>query len=53
MIKAVGAENEYADVIRQIGGQYVSVAGIMSDPNVDPHSYEASTQDAALVAGAS
>jgi zinc/manganese transport system substrate-binding protein len=53
LIKAVGAENEYADVISQIGGQYVSVSGIMSDPNVDPHSYEADTQDAALVAGAS
>ncbi len=53
VIKAVGAENEYADVISQIGGQYVSVAGIMSDPSVDPHSYEADTRDAALVAGAS
>ncbi len=52
VIKAVGAENEYADVISQIGGQYVSVVGIMSDPNVDPHSYEANTQDAALIAGA-
>ena len=53
VIKAVGAENEYADVISQLGGQYVSVAGIMSDPSVDPHSYEADTRDAALVAGAS
>jgi zinc/manganese transport system substrate-binding protein len=53
VIQAVGAENEYADVISQIGGQYVSVVGIMSDPNVDPHTYEASTQDAALIAGAS
>jgi zinc/manganese transport system substrate-binding protein len=53
VIRAVGAENEYADVIRQIGGQYVSVAAIMSDPSVDPHSYEADTKDAALVAGAS
>ena len=53
VINAVGAENEYANVIQQIGGQYVSVVGIMSDPNVDPHSYEASTQDSALVAGAS
>jgi zinc/manganese transport system substrate-binding protein len=53
VIMAVGAENEYADVIRQIGGQYVSVAAIMSDPSVDPHSYEADTKDAALVAGAS
>ena len=53
VIQAVGAENEYADVISQIGGQYVSVVGIMSDPNVDPHTYDASTQDAALIAGES
>lgn len=46
---AVGAENEYADVISQIGGQYVTAAGIMSDPETDPHSYEADTKDAALV----
>src|ERR1700734_3974216 len=41
-IVAVGAENEYADVISQVGGQYVQVSGIMSNPNTDPHTFEAS-----------
>jgi zinc/manganese transport system substrate-binding protein len=41
-IVAVGAENEYADVIGQVGGQYVQVSAIMSNPNTDPHSFEAS-----------
>jgi len=40
-ILAVGAENEYADVIEQIGGPYVSVAAVMSNPNTDPHEFEA------------
>ena len=43
-IAAVGAENEYANVISQIGGQYVSVTAIMSNPNTDPHTFEASQQ---------
>jgi zinc/manganese transport system substrate-binding protein len=41
-ILAVGAENEYANVISQIGGRYVQVSAIMSDPNTDPHAFEAS-----------
>jgi zinc/manganese transport system substrate-binding protein len=41
-IVAIGAENEYADVIGQIGGKYVSVSAIMSNPNTDPHTFEAS-----------
>lgn len=52
IIQAVGAENEYADVIKQIGGQYVSVTAIMSNPSTDPHTYEASIKDASLVANA-
>ncbi|MDR3541038.1 MAG: zinc ABC transporter substrate-binding protein [Desulfosporosinus sp.] len=52
VIQAVGAENEYADVIRQIGGKYVAVAAIMSDPSVDPHSYEADTKAASNVSKA-
>ena len=51
-IAAVGAENEYADVISQIGGKYVSVSAIMSDPNTDPHTFEASPQVASEVSGA-
>ncbi len=41
-ITAVGAENEYADVIAQIGGKYVQASSIMSNPNTDPHTFEAS-----------
>jgi len=41
-IVAIGAENEYADVISQVGGQYVQVSAIMSNPNTDPHTFEAS-----------
>ena len=41
-ITAIGAENEYSDVIAQIGGRYVSADAIMSNPNTDPHTFEAS-----------
>jgi zinc/manganese transport system substrate-binding protein len=51
-IVAVGAENEYANVISQIGGRYVSVSAIMSNPNTDPHSFEASPSVAQLVSAA-
>ena len=41
-ITAIGAENEYANVIQQVGGKYVNVTAIESNPNTDPHTYEAS-----------
>ncbi len=49
----VGAENEYASVLAAIGGRYVHAVGIMSNPNTDPHTFEASTVDATEVAKAS
>jgi zinc/manganese transport system substrate-binding protein len=51
-IDAVGAENEYSDVISKIGGKYVNVSAVMSNPNTDPHTFEASPQVAAEVSGA-
>jgi len=51
-IVAVGAENEYANVIGQIGGKYVSVSAIMSNPNTDPHTFEASPKVAQVVSAA-
>jgi zinc/manganese transport system substrate-binding protein len=51
-IVAVGAENEYADVIAQVGGKYVQVNAIMSNPNTDPHTFEASPSVARLVSSA-
>jgi len=52
IVQAVGAENEYANVIKQIGGSHVSVLGIISDPTTDPHTYESSIKDAGAVARA-
>ncbi len=51
-IVAVGAENEYADVISQIGGQYVRVTSIMSNPNTDPHTFESSASVSRVVSAA-
>src|SRR5258708_9258810 len=34
-IVAVGAENQYADVIAQVGGQYVKASAVMSNPSPD------------------
>ena len=51
-IVAVGAENEYANVISQIGGKYVSVSAIESNPNTDPHTFEASPSVAQEVSAA-
>ncbi|HEY0259117.1 MAG TPA: zinc ABC transporter substrate-binding protein [Lacisediminihabitans sp.] len=51
-IVAVGAENEYTSVISQIGGKYVEASSIMSNPNTDPHTFEASAKIAATVSAA-
>ena len=49
-VSIVAAENFYGDIVRQIGGDKVSV---MSDPNVDPHEYESNVEDAKAIANAS
>jgi zinc/manganese transport system substrate-binding protein len=41
-ISVVGAENQYANVLAQVGGKYVAATAIMSNPNTDPHTFEAS-----------
>jgi len=51
-VSAVGVENEYADVISQVGGEHVSVIAIETDPNTDPHSFEVSPRVAGEIAGA-
>jgi zinc/manganese transport system substrate-binding protein len=51
-ILAVGAENQYANVIEQIGGRYVKVSAVESNPNTDPHTFEASPSVAETVAAA-
>ena len=51
-IRAIGVENQYANVIAQIGGKYVQVRSIVSNPNTDPHVFEANPSVAMEVAGA-
>ena len=51
-IVVVGAENEYSDVAAQIGGKYVAATAIMSDPNTDPHTFEASPSVAKTLSSA-
>jgi zinc/manganese transport system substrate-binding protein len=52
VINAIGAENEYANVLGQIGGRYVHVSSILNNPNTDPHTFEASPQIAQEVSSA-
>ena len=39
-VAIVAAENFYGDLAKQIGGDHVSVASIMSNPDQDPHLFE-------------
>src|SRR5271165_3190671 len=52
VINAIGAENEYANVLSQIGGAYVHVSSILDNPNTDPHTFEASPSVAQEVSAA-
>jgi zinc/manganese transport system substrate-binding protein len=52
VINAIGAENEYANVLSQIGGKYVHVTAILDNPNTDPHTFEASPQVAQEISSA-
>lgn len=45
-IKVVAAENFYGDIARQIGGGEVAVTSILSNPDQDPHEFEASPSTA-------
>ena len=40
-IDVVAAENFYGDLVRQIGGKHVTVKSILSNPDQDPHLFEA------------
>jgi zinc/manganese transport system substrate-binding protein len=51
-ILAIGAENEYANVLSQIGGRYVYVSSILNNPNTDPHTFESSPTVAENVSAA-
>jgi len=51
-IAVVASTNVWGDVAKQIGGDHVNVTSIMSDPNADPHQYEADAKTAAALSKA-
>jgi len=51
-IRVVAAENFWGSLVSQLGGNDTSVTSIVTDPNTDPHEYEANTSDAVAIANA-
>ena len=51
-LAVVAGENEYGDVASQIGRGYVTVYSVDSNPNTDPHTYEATPRVAQKIADA-
>ena len=51
-VPIVAAENFYGDVAQQIGGANVKVTSILSNPDQDPHLFEASPSVARALSGA-
>ena len=51
-LKVLAAENFYGDIARQIGGGSVEVKSILSNPDQDPHLFEASPSVARSIAEA-
>jgi len=43
-LSVVASTNVYGDLVRQIAGSRVAVTSIISDPDADPHSYEANSR---------
>ncbi|MGA8303850.1 MAG: zinc ABC transporter substrate-binding protein [Thermoplasmata archaeon] len=48
-IQVVAGENFWGSLVSQMGGNLTNVLSIVSDPNADPHEYEANASDAAAI----
>lgn len=51
-IAVIAAENFYGDVAQQIGGDFVAVTSVLSNPDQDPHLFETSPSVIREIAGA-
>ncbi|MDE1858989.1 MAG: zinc ABC transporter substrate-binding protein [Candidatus Micrarchaeota archaeon] len=51
-IQVVAAENFWGSLLGQLCGIHCNVTSIVTDPNADPHEYEASAVDAKMIANA-
>jgi zinc/manganese transport system substrate-binding protein len=52
-VVVVASTNVWGDVVKQVGGDAVEVTSIISDPDQDPHSYEANATTALAISKAS
>ncbi len=52
VIHVVAAENFWGSLVGQLCGIHCAVTSIVTDPNADPHEYEASSADAQMIANA-
>jgi zinc/manganese transport system substrate-binding protein len=48
-VNVVASTNVWGDIAKQVGGDHVNVTSIMSDPNADPHEFEADAKTAAAL----
>lgn len=51
-IAVVAAENFWGSIAAQLGGSHVAETSIITNPDTDPHSYEATASDARTIAAA-
>ncbi len=51
-LNLVAAENFYGDIAKSLGGPYVNVVSVLSNPNQDPHSFSSNPGTARDVAAA-
>jgi len=51
-IQVVAAENFWGSIARQLGGKFVQVTSIITNPTADPHTYEPTPGDARTLAAA-
>jgi len=51
-VEVVAAENFWGSITSQIGGDRIKVTSVITNPNTDPHDYEAKPADARTVARA-
>lgn len=51
-IAAVACEDFWGSIVTQIGGERVTVTNIIASPDIDPHDYEPSANDARFFTGA-
>lgn len=52
VVQVVAAENFWGSLASQLGGSHAHVISIVSDPNADPHEYEANPRNATAIAEA-